>query len=70
MSFAEDTASPQLVSGGFWASALAGGRSDGGLADSRGVDTPATVPSVTAGPPDGRGRPFRICWIRFAAKAC
>ncbi|KAI4533984.1 hypothetical protein MG293_017003 [Ovis ammon polii] len=41
------------MSSGFWASALADGRSDCGIADSRGVDTPVTVPSVTAGPPDG-----------------
>lgn len=39
LSFAEDTVSLQLVSGGFWALVLAGGRSDCGIADSHGINT-------------------------------
>lgn len=54
MSLAKDTVSLQLVSGGFWALVLAGGRSDCGIADSRGINTPIVVPSVTTGPLDGR----------------
>lgn len=65
--FAKGTVSPQLVSGGCWVLVLTWGRSDCGITDSRSVNAPIAVTSVTTGPLDGRWRSFCICWIHFAA---